>query len=168
MAGLGTTRADEAADFGRWRVDFAVINARRNLSGVFGILLLWICIASLMPSLGQWSIMMMARVLLLTLSSGLLVLSPKGEGWFLLCVIMQCCLDLRPFGLLSGSIFLLLLLLLRMMELGHALLASWSSGWLSWAPRIGRLIGADLGFGGASYVVMLILCKLWAGERLVL
>ena len=33
---LGDDAADEAADFGRWRVGHAVIDARRNLSGVCG------------------------------------------------------------------------------------------------------------------------------------
>ena len=33
---LGNDAADEAADFGRWRVGNAVIDARRNLSGVCG------------------------------------------------------------------------------------------------------------------------------------
>ena len=33
---LGNDAADEAADFGRWRVSPAVIDARRNLSGVCG------------------------------------------------------------------------------------------------------------------------------------
>ena len=33
---LGNDAADEAADFGRWRVGPAVIDARRNLSGVCG------------------------------------------------------------------------------------------------------------------------------------
>ena len=33
---IGNNAADEAADFGRWRVSPAVIDARRNLSGVCG------------------------------------------------------------------------------------------------------------------------------------
>ena len=33
---LGNDAADEAADFGRWRVSNAVIDARRSLSGVCG------------------------------------------------------------------------------------------------------------------------------------
>ena len=31
---LGNDTADEAADFGRWRVDLAVISARRNFAGI--------------------------------------------------------------------------------------------------------------------------------------
>ena len=53
----------------------------------------------------------------------------------------------------------LLSLLLRTLELGHTLLASWLSG----SPAD----GADLGVGGVSYVEMLILYEPWAGERLV-
>ena len=34
--GVGNNAADEAADFGRRRVDFPVIDARRNFSGVCG------------------------------------------------------------------------------------------------------------------------------------
>ena len=33
---FGDDAGDEAADFGRWRVGYAVIDARRNLSGVCG------------------------------------------------------------------------------------------------------------------------------------
>ena len=33
---LGNDAADDAADFGRWRVGNLVIDARRNLSGVCG------------------------------------------------------------------------------------------------------------------------------------
>ena len=42
-----------------------------------------------------------------------------------------CCPDLRLFGLLSGLIFLLQLLLLRTLELGHTLLACWLPSKLS-------------------------------------
>ena len=57
---LGTDAACEAADFGRRRVDPAVLDARRNLSvfvGV-GIILFWICIVSSLPSPVRWLIMM--------------------------------------------------------------------------------------------------------------
>ena len=96
-----------------------------------------------------------------------MVLFLRGGGWCLLCVIMQCCPDLRLSGLQSGLIFFLQLFLLRTLELGHTLLACWLSGSLSWAPCIGRLIGQIFGVGGVSFVEMLILYELWAGERLV-
>ena len=35
-SGLGNNAAGEAGDFGRRRVDFAVIDARRNFAGVCG------------------------------------------------------------------------------------------------------------------------------------
>ena len=47
------------------------------------------------------------------------------------------CPDLRLSGLLSGLIFLLQLLQLKMLELGLALMACWLCGSLSWAPCIG-------------------------------
>ena len=48
-------------------------------------------------------------------------------------------------------------------------LSGWYSGcvlffsWLLWASRLG-----DLGYGGASFLGLLILNELWAGERLVI
>ena len=104
---IGNNAAD---DFGRQRVDFAVIDARRDLSDVCGrwYPVLWIRIASLLPSLGQWSIVMVVRVLPLILSSGLLVLFARG-------VVMLCCLAQLSFGPLIGSAFILLLLLLRIL-----------------------------------------------------
>ena len=57
---LGNNAADEAADFGRRRVDHSVIDARRCLSGVCGrgTLSSWCCTGSFLPFLGLWSIMM--------------------------------------------------------------------------------------------------------------
>ena len=51
---LGIDAADEAADFGRRRVDHAVFDAQRNFSRVCGrcILLSWICTGSSLPYLG--------------------------------------------------------------------------------------------------------------------
>ena len=71
-----------AADFGRRRVDHAVVDALRN----------WSCIVSLLQFLVQWSIMMIVRVLLPALLYGLLVPFPRGAGFLMLCVIMLCCL----------------------------------------------------------------------------
>ena len=82
---LGNDAADEAADFGRRRVGHAVIDARRNLSGVCGR---WFPVILdphrfSMPFLVLWLIMMVGMVLLLILLSGLLVPSPRGAGWFM-------------------------------------------------------------------------------------
>ena len=82
---LGNNAADEAADFGRRRVSPAVIDARRNLSGVCGRwypVILDLHRFSLL-FLVQWSIMMVVMVLLLIPLSGLLVLFPRGVGWFM-------------------------------------------------------------------------------------
>ena len=79
---LGNDAADEAADFGRRRVSPAVIDARRNLSGVCGR---WYPVVldlhrSSLLFLVLWLIMMVALVLLLTLLSGLLVPFVSGVG----------------------------------------------------------------------------------------
>ena len=62
---LGNNAADEAADFGRHRVNHAVIDARRNLSGVcnrwYPVILDLHGFLLLFPEL--WSIMMVVRVL---------------------------------------------------------------------------------------------------------
>ena len=42
--------------------------------------------------------MMVLTVLLLTYSFGLLVLSPRGVGWFMLCATTLCCLGQLLFG----------------------------------------------------------------------
>ena len=76
---MGNDAADEAADFGRRRVGNAVIDARRNLSGVCGRwypIILDLHRLSLL-FLVLWSTMMVVMVLLLIPLSGLLVLSPK-------------------------------------------------------------------------------------------
>ena len=80
---LGNDAADEAADFGRRRVSPAVIDARRNLSGVCGrwypVILDLHGFFSL-PFLALWLIMMVLAVLLLTLLFGLLMLLIRGVG----------------------------------------------------------------------------------------
>ena len=89
---------------------------------------------------------------------------PKSVGLVGRCVVMPCCLVLHLFGHRTGSIFFLLQLLLGMWERGRTLLVFWSNGLPFYVPGA----GADLGVGGVSYVEMLNLCELWAGERLVL
>ena len=61
--------ADEAADFGRRRVGNAVIDARRNLSGVCGrcTLFFLIFVGFSLLFLELWSIIMVGMVLLLIL-----------------------------------------------------------------------------------------------------
>ena len=151
---LGNDAADEAADFGRRRVGHAVIDARRNLSGVCGrwypvILDLHrfsIAISEL------WSIMMGGVVLLLILWYGLLVHIPRGVAWFMRFGTGHFCLGLLLFGSLSG------------LQCLHLLLVHWpeTTGLLvKWVTFFGTLHwpagGLDLGVGGISFVEMLIL-----------
>ena len=109
-----------------------------------GILLFWSCIVSLLPSPVLWSIMIIVRVLPLSLSYGLLVLFPRGVGWFMLCVTTLCCLAQLVFRPLIGSVFLPSAITAEDVGACLILLVSWLS------------------------VEMLLLCELWAGERLVL
>ena len=130
---LGNDAADEAADFGRRRVSPAVIDARRNLSGVCGRwyrVILDLHRFSLL-FLVLWLIMMVIVVLLLTLLSGLLVLFIRDVGWSIRSGTVLLCLGLLAFGALSGFRFLLLLSVLRILFFGLTLLVYWSSGSLS-------------------------------------
>ena len=118
---LGNDAADEAADFGRRRVGNAVIDARRNLSGsvVVGILLCLNFIGSSLPFLGLWLTMMVVVVLLLILWYAPLVPSLRGVGWFMRFGTGHCCLGHLPFGNLNGLMCLYLLLVLRILPIGH-------------------------------------------------
>ena len=97
--------ADEVADFGRRRVHLALIDARRNLSGVcarwYPVILDLHRLTLLF--LVQWSIMMVGMVLLLILLSGLLVLIPRGVGWFMRFGTGLLCLGHLVFGVRIGS-----------------------------------------------------------------
>ena len=105
---LGNNAADEAADFGRRRVEFRVIDARRNFAGVVvGGTRLFSCIAFLLLSPGLWRIMWMEMVLRVIRCSGLLVLFLRGADWCMPCGIVPFCLDQRAFGMVSGSHLLL-------------------------------------------------------------
>ena len=83
---LGNDVADEAADFGRRRVGNALMDARRNLSGVSGR---WYPVILDLHRflrchfLVLWSILIVGMVLLLILWYGLLVLIPRGVVWFM-------------------------------------------------------------------------------------
>ena len=82
---IGNDAADEAADFGRRRVGHLVIDARRNLSGVcsrwYPVILdfhrFFVAISRAVVNHDG------RTVLLLILLYGLLVLSPRGVGWFM-------------------------------------------------------------------------------------
>ena len=129
---LGNDAAYEAADFGRRRVGNAVIDARRNLSGVCGRWYpVFLVLHRVFIAISRTVVTMMEKmVLLLILWSGLLVLCLKGDGWFMLCVTLPCCVGRLPFGLVIGFMALLLLFVLRMLLIGPTLLVFWSSGLL--------------------------------------
>ena len=71
--------------------------------------------------------------------------------------------------MVNGSLLLLDLSLLMTLGLGHAPLGSCLSGLLAFLGSLHwPAAGADLGVGGVSFVEVLILYELWAGERVVL
>ena len=127
---LGNDAAGEAADFGRRRVSPAVVDARRNLSGVCGrwypIILDFHRFSLLLLVL--WLIMMILVERLLTLLFGLLVLFVRGVGWFSRFVTVPFCLGLLRFGVLSGVRLLLLLFQVQMLIFGLTLLVFWLNG----------------------------------------
>ena len=167
---LGNNTADEAADFGRRRVGPAVVDARRNLSGVCGR---WcpaiIDLHRLFIAISRAVVNHDGRmVLLLILWYGLLVLIPRGVVWFMRFGTRPFCLGRLVFWIPSGLLFLHLLFALRTLLNALYILVSWLSG----SPFLGSLHwpagGLDLGVGGVSYVELLILYLLWAGEKLTL
>ena len=165
---LGNDRADEAADFGRRRVPWWVVDARRIFSGVCSR---WrpmslYCIVSLLLFLGLWLIMMVVLVLVPILMSGRLEVLLRSDG-------LRCGIGLflpGPSGLWVGS--------------GVAVAATPTTcrDIEVWPYSVGMLVkwvaflhslhwladGCSLGVGGVSYVALLILYEIWAGERLEL
>ena len=129
---LGNNAADEAADFGRWRVSNAVIDARRNLSGVCGrrypVILdldrFFIAISRAMvnhddrdgtaPDPLVWS-------------AGTL-LKRRGVGWLTRFATGLFCLGRLVFGIRNGLEFLLLPSVLRILLFCPILLVSWLCG----------------------------------------
>ena len=101
---LGDNAADEADDFGRWRVGNAVIDARRNLSGGCGR---WYPV---ILDLHRFFIAISRAVVdhdgsngtaphPLIWSAGAL---PRGVSWFTRFAIGHFCLGLLLFGNLNG------------------------------------------------------------------
>ena len=143
----GNNAADVAADFGRRRVDFPVIDARRIFSGVCG----------------RWYPVVVQLHRFFSAISRAVVNHEDGNGtppdplvWSAgvgACCAGPClfCLDWRACGLVSGLLFLLLLLL-RMLRAGHTLLGSWVNGLPSWARNAGQRREPNLG---------LVVCHLW-------
>ena len=133
-----------------------------------GILSFLIFIVSSLPPLGLLSTMTRVMVLLLIPRYCLLVLSLRGFGWFMRFETGPCCPDHLLSGSLNGSACLLLLSVLMTLVIGPFLLVFWLSGLLFWATLHWPVGGVNLGVGGISYVELLILYELWAGERLSL
>ena len=137
-------------------------------SVVAGTLLLLIFIVFSLPYLVLWSIMMVGMVPLLILLSGLLVLTPRGVGWF-----MRFGTGFflpGPPGIWDSEWFQVPASAICAEDIAQwpyapGLLVKWVAflGSLHWPVG-----GADLGVGGVSYVELLILYELWVGERLSL
>ena len=156
---LGNNAADEAADFGRRRVGNAVINARRNLSGVCG----------------RWYPVILDLHWFFIAISGA-VIEHHGNGGTAPDHLVWSS------GALPKRRRLVHAVRGRAMLLGpHASAVSaddiarcpFTAGLLvEWVAFLGSLHwpagGLDLGVGGISYVELLILFELWAGERLSL
>ena len=96
-------------------------------------------------------------VLLLILLCGRLGPFPRGDGWYMLFVIVPCCLGHLLSGNLNGLMCLHPLSVLMMLLIGPSLPVSWFNGWLFLVPCIGMQVVLDLGVGGVSYVELLIL-----------
>ena len=109
-------------------------------------------------------------MLLLTLWYGLQVLVLRGVVWFMLFGTgLFFCLGRLVFGIRSGVLCLQLPSVLTTLLIGPTLLVFWLNGLPFLELCIGPLGGgADLRVGGISFVELLILYELWAGERLSL
>ena len=164
---LGNDAADEAADFGRRRVSPAVIDARRNLSGVCGrwypILLdlhrFFVAISRAVvnhddhggtPHPLVWSagaLQKRRRLVVAVRDRAFLPGLPRiwHSVWFQVPATVICSDDVALWPYTPG------------------LLVKWASFLCSlhWPTE-----DLDLGVGGISYVELLILYELWAGERL--
>ena len=167
---LGDDAADEAADFGRRRVGNAVIDARRNLSGVCG----------------RWYPVILDLHRFFIAISRAVVNHDGGDGTVPDPLVVCWCspqeVSVGSCG--SGPFFFL-----------PVLPGIWDSEWVNvpayaicaedivhwpytpgllvkWVSFLGSLhwpVGdLDLGVGGVSYVELLILYELWVGERLSL
>ena len=167
---LGNKAADEAADFGRRRVPVHVVDARRNFVGVCSRWYPVVCHLHrfLLPLLGRLLIMMMVVVLRQTLLFGLLVLCLRSVGMLMLCVTLPFLpgpVDIWSGDWVSSAVSCITVEDVRVWPYSVSLLVKMSAflGTLHWPAG-----AVDLGVGGVSFVELLILYELWAGERLCL
>ena len=167
---LGNNAADEAADFGRRRVSHAVIDARRNLSGVcnrwYPVLLdlhgFFIAVSRAVvnydggPGTAPDPLVWCAgaipkrRRFVHAVSDRAFLPGPPGlwdSDWVNILVSAISAADIALWPYTPG-------LLVKWVSFLASL--HWPSG------------GSDLGAGGISYLELLILYELWAGERLSL
>ena len=108
-----------------------------------------------LPFLELWSIMMVGMVLLLILLYGLLVLSPRGVGWFMRFGTGLFCLGRLVFGIRNGLLSLLLPSVLRTLLIGPIHLVSWLSGSPFWVVFTGLLV---------VWILGLVACLMWNGS----
>ena len=167
---LGNDAADVAADFGRRRVGNAVIDARRNLSGVCG----------------RWYLVILdLHRLFIAISravvnhDGLGGTAPDPMVWSFgsLPKRRRIVHAVRNLAMLPGppALWLGEWVAGPSVPLDADDVAQWpyTPGFLvKWVSFLGSLHwpvhGLDLGVGGISFVELLILSELWAGERLSL
>ena len=167
---LGDNAADEAADFGRRRVGNAVIDARRNPSGVCGR---WYPV---ILDLHRFFIAM-SRVVVNHNGNG--VTTPDPMVWSagshpkrrrLVHAVRDRALLPGPPGIWDSGWVNVPASVMSAEDIAHWL---YNTGLLvEWVTFLGTLHwpagGLDLGVGGVSYVELLLLYVLWAGERLSL
>ena len=167
---LGNDAADEAADFGRRRVSPAVIDARRNLSGV--------C-ARWYPIILDFHRFFMAISRAVVNHDGLGGIAPDPLVWSagalrkrrrLVHAVRDRALLPGPPGIWSSGWFQVPVAVIRAEDVAlwpytPCLLVKWVSFLSTLHWPVGDV---DLGVGGVSYVELLILYELLAGERLFL
>ena len=163
--------ADEAADFDRRRVGNAVIDARRNKSGVCGR---WYPVVL---NLHRFFIANSRAVVNHdgregTAPDPLVWVCrcpvPRGVGWFIAVRDRAFFLGHLVLGILSGLRCLLLLSVLKTLLIGLTLLVFWLNGLPFLELCIGLLGVRNLVLVVFQYVELLVLYELWAGERLTL
>ena len=167
---LGNNAADEVAGFGRGRVGPAVLDARRKLSGVCGR---WY------PVLLDLHRFFIAISRAVVNHDGFGGTAPDPMVWStgplpkrrrIVHAVRDLALLLGPLALWDSEWVASPSVALDADDVAQwpytpGLLVKWVSflGSLHWPAH-----GGDLGVGGISYVELLILYELWAGERLVL
>ena len=167
---IGNNAADEAADFGRRRVGHLVIDARRNLSGVCG----------------RWYLVVLdlhrfffaiARAVVNHDGRGGVARDPlvwsagaRPKRRRPLCAVRDRAFFARPPGIWDSDWVTVPSSVICADDIAlwpytPGILVKWVTflGTLHWPAG-----GVDLGVGGISYVELLILYELWAGERLSL